>query len=246
MPARPRGDYGIDAPWVPWLWIGISAASIAVGVAFAVWDGGWWMTALSAYFAACAVLNLLGAALYWYASLRGKFVIWDRRLRGASLRPGEEALDLGCGRGAVSIMIAARFPDVRVTGIDLWRTVDQSGNSREAATDNATLNDVDDRIRFDTGDMTRLPYDDGRFALVTASLSIHNLPTAEGRRTAIEEAVRVLAPDGRLIIFDIQRTREFADELRRLGLTVAGPVRLGWRSWWTGPWMAAAALDATR
>lgn len=243
---KPRGDYGVDAPWVPWLWIGIAVASAGVAVAFGLWSAGWWTVALAWYFAASTVVYLIGAGLYWYASRRGKFAIWDRLLRRVSLSPGERVLDLGCGRGAVAIMAATRFPEASVTGIDLWRAGDQSGNSRSAAQANAELNGVRDRLVFDTGDMTRLPYPDAAFALITASLSLHNIPTAEGRRAAVQEAARVLAPGGRILIVDIQRTREYAAELRRLGLTASGPTRLGWRSWWTGPWMAAAELDATR
>jgi ubiquinone/menaquinone biosynthesis C-methylase UbiE len=242
---KPRGNFGIDAPWVPWLWIGVAAASTAVAVAFGLWDAGWWTVALAWYFAACTPVYLLGAGLYWYASLRGKFIIWDRLLRRVSLSSGDRVLDLGCGRGAVAIMVATRFPETSVSGIDLWRSGDQSGNSLAAAEANAALNGTDDRLTFDTGDMTRLPYPDATFALVTASLSLHNINTSEGRRAAIREIVRVLAPGGRILIVDIQRTREYAAELRQLGLAVIGPARLGWRSWWSGPWMAAAELDAT-
>ncbi|WP_026923894.1 class I SAM-dependent methyltransferase [Glycomyces arizonensis] len=246
MSVKPRGNYGVDAPWVPWLWIGIAAVSAGGAIGFGLWRAGWWSAALAWYFVAATVFCLTGAALYWHASLRGKFVIWDRLLRRISLAPHARVLDLGCGRGAVAIMVASRFPDATVTGIDLWRTGDQSGNSRDATERNTALNAVDARVALDTGDMTRLPYPDGTFALVTASLSIHNVPTAEGRRAAIEEAVRVLAPSGRILIADIQRTGEYAAELRRLGLTTTGPTPLGWRTWWTGPWMATAELDATR
>lgn len=246
MPVRPRGDYGVDAPWVPWLWIGFAVVSAGAVLGFIQWGAGWWTVALSGCFAVATIAYLLGAGLYWHASLRGKFAIWDRRLRGISLAPGARVLDLGCGRGAVAIMVAVRHREAAVTGIDLWRSVDQSGNSRTAAEANAERNGVGGRVAFDTGDMTRLPYPDGAFALVTASLSLHNIPTADGRRTAVQEAARVLAPGGRLLIVDIQRTEEYAAELRALGLRVTGPTRLGWRAWWTGPWMAATALDAAR
>jgi len=243
---KPRGNSGIDAPWVPWLWIGIAVASTAIAVAFGLWHADWWIVALAWYFAACTLVYLLGAGLHWYASRQGKFVIWNRLLRDVSLTRGDRVLDLGCGRGAVAIMAAARFPEASVTGIDLWRPGDQSGNSRAAAEANAALNDLRDRLTLDTGDMVRLPYPDNTFALITASLSLHNIPTVEGRRAAVQDAVRVLVPTGRILIIDIQRTREYAAELRQLGLTVIGPARLGWRSWWTGPWMAASEVDATR
>ncbi|GAA1959376.1 class I SAM-dependent methyltransferase [Microbacterium deminutum] len=245
-PLRPRGKYGIDAPWVPWLWLGIGAVGVALAVFCQTWGTGWWVVVTTWYFVVLAVLGFIGAALFWHASLRGKFVIWNRMLRRTVLPDRARVLDLGCGHAAVAIMVAQRFPTATVTGIDLWRSIDQSGNSIEAARRNVELNRVGDRVKLDTGDMTKLPYTDGSFDLVTASLSIHNIPTPEGRREAIREAVRVLAPRGRILVADIQRIREYEAELRALGFSVTGPSRLGWRGWWSGPWMSTSELDAVR
>lgn len=240
---RPRGDYGIDAPWVPWMWIGYTVLYAGITIAAAtLWDAWWWVVAL----VGLATIGFAGgAALYWHTSLRGKFVLWDRLLSQTTLSHGTSALDLGCGHGTVAIMTALRFPDTIVTGIDLWRSVDQSGNTITAAQGNATLNGVQDRIHFDTGDMTALPYPDGTFDLVTASFAIHNIRSHDGRRRAITEAVRVLAPEGRILIADIRRAKEYATDLRAAGLTVT-TVPLGWRGWWSGPWMKTTAVIATR
>jgi SAM-dependent methyltransferase len=243
---RPRGKYGVDAPWVPWLWLGIGILGIALAVFCQTWGTGWWIIVTTWYFIALAAFGLIGAALFWHASLRGKFLIWNRMLRRTPVPENARVLDLGCGHGAVAIMVAMRFPTATVTGIDLWRSIDQSGNSIEATRENLELNGVGDRITLDTGDMTKLPYPDASFDLVTASLAIHNVPTAAGRREAIREAVRVLAPRGRILIADIQRTREYAAVLTELGLSVTGPTKLGWRGWWSGPWMSTSELDATR
>jgi arsenite methyltransferase len=240
---RPRGHYGIDAPWVPVMWVGFCVLYVGLCVAAAtVWDAWWWIVAILAVAAAGFAA---GAALFWYASLRGKFVIWNRLLADVDLRPGASVLDLGCGHGMVAVMTAVRDPGVEVTGIDLWRSVDQSGNSAEAAARNAEVNGVSGRVRFDTGDMTALPYADGSFDLVTASLAIHNIRTREGRRRALSEAARVLAADGRILIADISRTAEYAADLTAAGFEVRS-TGLGWRGWWSGPWMATTAVVAQR
>lgn len=235
--------YGIDAPWVPWLWVFFfvlyGTFAIVAPLAWHVW---WWVVAL---LVVGTVVFAAGAAIYWYASLRGKFALWQRLLDAVELPQGATALDLGCGRGMVSIMTALRFPTAMVVGIDLWRSVDQSGNSPDAAETNARLNEVDDRVRFDTGDMSHLPYPAGSFDLVTASLAIHNIPSRTGRRSAITEAVRVLAPGGRILIADIGRTPEYAEDLRSAGLTVAAS-NLGWRGWWSGPWLSTTCITAER
>ncbi|MFT3798945.1 class I SAM-dependent methyltransferase [Microbacterium sp.] len=234
-PPRPAGSYGNDAPWVPWLWIALAVAYVALAVCGALW----WETPvvitvivviLAALFAACG-------ALFWYATLRGKFLVWDELLANLDPSP-RRVLDLGCGRGAVSIMIAHRFPYARVEGIDLWRSIDQSGNSPEAAASNARENGVADRVHVTTGDMTQLPFADEQFDLVTASLSIHNIPSAAGRRTALHEAWRVLSPGGRLLIVDIGKVREYPAVLRDLSGGAPEVRGVGWRMWWSGPWMA--------
>lgn len=127
MSARPQGKFGIDAPWVPWLWAALAVITAVITALYAAWDAGWWTTALAWFFGACTFVYLIGAALYWYASLRGKFTVWERLLTDVNPTPGDQMLDLGCGRGAIAIMTAQRFPQANVTGIDLWRTVDQSG-----------------------------------------------------------------------------------------------------------------------
>lgn len=240
--ARPRGSYGIDAPWVPWMLVGFAAVYTVVTVLAAV---RWHAQPLTiVVLTLVTVLMAASAAVYWHTSLRGKFTLWDGLLAKIELAEGGKALDLGSGHGMVAVMAALRRPDITVTGIDLWRSVDQSGNTAAAAMGNAEINAVSDRVQFDTGDMTHLPYPDGSFQLVTASLAIHNIPTRDGRRQAIAEAVRVLAVGGSILIVDIRRTTEYRDDLTTTGLTVAKPESLGWRGWWGGPWMATSSITA--
>ena len=127
-------------------------------------------------------------------------------LDDARLKGDEYAVDLGCGRGAVLISLAKRLKTGRVSGIDLWRSQDQSGNDIEATKQNARVCGVEDRVELNTGNITTLPYYDGQFDLVVSSLAIHNLKAREDRRQAITEAVRVLEHGGKIIIADISHT----------------------------------------
>ena len=243
---RPAGSYGIDAPWVPWLWLGLCALYVVLAFcAPLLWGAPWWVGLILAVIAAGFAG---GAAVYWHSTRRGKFAVWDELLVSldASLPAAARVLDLGCGRGAVAVQTALRFPDSTVTGIDLWRSIDQSGNGIEVAQANAVAAGVAERICFVTGDMTELPFPDGSFDLVTASLSIHNIPTAAGRAKAIEEAWRVLAPGGHLLIVDIQHTGEYAAALTGRAGTFSGPTGVGWRMWWSGPWMSTRNLEAVK
>ncbi|QAY61209.1 class I SAM-dependent methyltransferase [Microbacterium protaetiae] len=239
--ARPLGDYGIDAPWVPWLIAGIGVVYLVLaGCAVWLWDAA----PTGIVVGVIGLLVLVSAGLFWHASLRGKFAVWREVLN--KVPSAQHVLDMGCGRGAVAIMTAQRFPDAQITGVDLWRSIDQSGNGPDAAASNAARNGVDDRIVFLTADMTALPAPDDAFDLVTASLSIHNISRSAGRGQAIDEAWRVLAPGGRLVIADISKVREYERRLRAHGAADVAKRAAGWRMWWSGPWMATGILEATK
>lgn len=243
--ARPAGSYGVDAAWVPVLWLVLGAGSLAAAIATrgapAPWDA-----ITFAYFALLAVFMFVGAGFYLHATLRGKFLIWERILDELALRDDEQALDLGCGRGAVAIMLARRLPEGRVTGIDLWLSRDQSGNSITNTRSNVDRNGVADRVTLVTGDMTNLPFDDASFDLVTASLAIHNVHRKGGRADTLREALRVLKPGGRLVIVDISATKNYVRILAELGAFEVTRRSLGWRMWWSGPWMPTALVTAVR
>lgn len=241
--AKPQGTYGIDAPLVPVLWAVFGVVFLVLGVVGAtVWGNSPWTTALILFF---GVYFLVGAAVYWHASLRGKFQVLDEQL--AAVRPDpKRMLDLGCGHGTMPVMATLRFPALQATGIDLWRSVDQSGNTPEAAIANAEANGVADRITFDTGDITQLPYPDDSFDLVTQSLAVHNIHSATGRQAAVDEAWRVLRPGGSLLFVDISKWREYEARLRALGADSVTSQSAGWRMWWSGPWMSTHVVRATK
>jgi SAM-dependent methyltransferase len=241
---RPAGSYGVDAPWVPWLWLGLGALFLIFGVALSGGHLSAWRIILLGYFYGGAVVLFAGAFFYLYATYRGKFDVWSGELDRLALAGDERALDIGCGRGAVTVQLAKRLPHGSVTGIDLWRSVDQSGNDLAATRKNLELNDVADRVELHTGDMTSLPFGDASFDVVTASLSIHNVPTKEGRRAAVQEALRVLKPGGELVIVDISKVAEYKDVLRERSLVPQTDQNVGWRMWWSGPWMGTRILTA--
>jgi hypothetical protein len=85
-------------------------------------------------------------------------------------------------------MAAQHLTSGRAVGVDLWRTIDQSGNSAEATQRNAVAEGVADRIELHTGDMTALPFEDNSFDVVVSSLAIHNISGRAGREKAIDEA----------------------------------------------------------
>lgn len=243
-----KGDYGIDGSFKT-----VSARGQAIGVGVqAVVLLGWaavnWRRGkrlAAALAAAGGAGTISNAALYLYATRAGKFQAWDRILDGLRLHGDETVLDMGCGRGAVLLATAKRLPRGRAIGIDLWRA-DQTDNSPSATLKNADLENVGDRIEVRTADMTALPFDDNSFDVIVSSLAIHNIPTRDGRRQALREAMRVLRPGGRLAIADLWETRRHAAHLRELGWTDVQRRNVGWRMWYGGPWASTRLVTATK
>ena len=232
---RRQGSYGIDAP----LWIAVSAVLIVANLVNAVIGGRAWLFV--------PVVLLLGVAAFAFRStLRGKFVVWAELLDQLRLRGDERILDLGCGRGAVLLLAAQHLTTGKAVGVDLWRTRDQSGNCADATRRNVVAEGVADRVELHTADMTALPLEDNSFDLVVASLAIHNINGRARREKAIDEAVRVLRPGGRLMIADMWATRQYRAWLEELGMSDITRRMLGWRLWWGGPWAATRLVTATK
>lgn len=232
---RRHGSYGIDAPYAP----AFMAVMIVVVLVLAIISGQW-----QTFVPISFMLAVLGS--YLHTTLRGKFVVWADLLGQLNLRGDERILDMGCGRGAVLLMAAQHLTTGRAVGVDLWRSVDQSGNALEATRRNADAEGVADRVELHTGDMTALPFEDNSFDVVVSSLAIHNISGSAGREKAINEAARVLRPGGRLVIADIRATRQYQAQLAKLGMNDVARRRLGWRFWWGGPWAATRLVTATK
>ncbi len=235
-----RADYGFDAPLVPVALGATAVLSLTVTVVVAVLFGPWWALIPLAY----ALFFAASCASYVYTTRRGKFAVWRGLLGQLALKGDERLLDLGCGRGAVLTMAARLVPAGRAIGVDLWRSVDQSGNDPATARRNADAEGVP--VDLLTGDMRALPVGTGSLDLVVSSLAIHNVPDQAGRLRAVAEAARTLRPGGRLVIADFRYARGYAAELERLGCTGVTVRPLGWRFWYGGPWGATRVVTGTR
>jgi SAM-dependent methyltransferase len=233
--SRARGSYGVDAPYLL-----VAPAFVVIGaIAQGLLTDSPWPFVGAALVAACTAFGL-------YASRRGKFVVWTRLLRELNLGGDERVLDLGCGRGAVLLLAARRLTTGRAVGVDLWRGGDQSGNAIGATQRNAALEGVSERVELHTADLTALPFADESFDLVVSNLAIHNVKSAAGRDRAIDEATRVLRSGGRLLIADLWATERYRARLVAKGMRDVRQRNLGWRMWWSGPWLSTRLANATK
>lgn len=245
---RHHGEYGVDGDFrgIAPHWHAVIVAAICLGLVVAT------VACLAAgdlvagtVLAVVTVVVLFTVASYLHTTRVGKFRVWARILTDLRLRGDEKVLDIGCGRGALLMAAATLLPDGRAFGVDIWRP-DQTGNGPDAARRNAAREGVADRIELYTADMTRLPFADDTFDLIISSLAVHNVPAAAGRRAAIDEAVRVLRPGGRLALADLAFTSRYRAELRELPVSDVRRRNLGARMWWGGPWFPTRLLTATK
>jgi SAM-dependent methyltransferase len=230
-----KGSYGVDAPYL----LPVLAAMFVANIANGVIAGTAWP-----FVGALAVLACAGCGLY--TSRRGKFEVWDELLRQLELRGNERILDLGCGRGAVLLMAAQHLTTGRAVGVDIWERGDQSGNEADATRRNAVAEGVADRVEIQTADVTALPFEADCFDVVISNVALHNIKGRAGRCQAIDEAARVLRPGGRLMIADLWATRLYRARLADLGMVDVTRRDLGWRMWWSGPWLATRLVSATK
>ena len=92
------------------------------------------------------------------------------------------ALDVGTGTGAGAFAIASRFPDAEVVGVDLAPGMVEEARRKTPA-------ELEDRVSFDVGDASKLPFADGSFDLVAHANMI----------PFFDEVARVVAPGGSVV-----------------------------------------------
>jgi SAM-dependent methyltransferase len=111
--------------------------------------------------------------------------VWDEMRMPEAFAPVEAALaalpeeprsvlDLGTGTGSVAQVVAERFPEAQVTGVDVSPKMIDVARAKGR------------RVRFEVADAERLPYDDDAFDLVTLGNMI----------PFFDELARVTATDG--------------------------------------------------
>ncbi|MGH3022299.1 MAG: class I SAM-dependent methyltransferase [Gaiellaceae bacterium] len=97
--------------------------------------------------------------------------------------PPRRALDLGTGTGKAALLVADRFPDAEVVGVDLAPGMIAEAQRLRPA-------EVGERLRYEVADAAALPFPDGDFDLVVLHNMIPFFP----------ELRRVTAPGGALVV----------------------------------------------
>jgi ubiquinone/menaquinone biosynthesis C-methylase UbiE len=130
----------------------------------------------------------------------------------ADIKPGEMALDAGCGTGNYTLELARR--GIRVTGVD--SSASMLKWARQKAFDyGSKVKGEGLKVEFEVADALKLPFPDSSFDLV---LSIGLLCFLNDPEKALIEMHRVLKPGGRIVIGVLNRWSPWAFFRRVKGL----------------------------
>jgi SAM-dependent methyltransferase len=135
-----------------------------------------------------------------------------------------QALDIGCGNGALTIKLAHKYGRARVTGIDYWgENWEYSKNTCEK---NAKVEGVNERVTFQKSSASTLPFGDEYFDAAVSNLVFHEVKDTSDKREVIREALRVVKKGGKFAFQDLflwkriyGNTDDLVETIRSWGIT---------------------------
>lgn len=128
-------------------------------------------------------------------------------MAACGLSPDLDVLDVACGPGILACALAEHSR--HVDGIDMTPAMIDQARALQ-------IRNGIDNVRWQIGDATALPYEDGRFARVTTRYSFHHMPDPAA---ALAEMRRVCGAGGRIVVIDATPTPDTQhayDEMERL------------------------------
>ena len=128
---------------------------------------------------------------------------------------GARVLDVGCGLGAIDLLLVERFGAAHVTGIDVEAPLVARAAARVEAAG------LSHRISIRKVSPGPFPFDDGAFDVVFSKDSMIHIPD---KPALYAEVHRVLAPGGWMLVSDwfgngLEPTRAMREWLDAVGLT---------------------------
>lgn len=117
----------------------------------------------------------------------------------ASIQPGHDVLDIGCGTGTLTLQIKQTHSDASVYGLDVDPEISNITQRKAKQADKTIL--------LQQGTATNLPYPNESFDRAFISLMLHHLPTQD-KRQALAETFHVLKLGGELHVADFGKPHD--------------------------------------
>jgi ubiquinone/menaquinone biosynthesis C-methylase UbiE len=128
---------------------------------------------------------------------RGHRPVGEQAIASMRVEVGSRVLDLGCGSGWATRLLAALAPQGLVVGVDISDEMIEAARASSIEFGN---------VRFEVGSAERLPFDSGFF---THAFSMESLYYYADMRAALREVRRVLADGGEFVtVVDLYRENE--------------------------------------
>jgi SAM-dependent methyltransferase len=120
------------------------------------------------------------------------YIKWDEKC---------DILDIGCGSGALSIKMAKKFSDAKITGIDYWGK--GWDYKQKQCRQNASLEGVSEKITFLEASASKLPFENESFDIVTSNFVFHEVKDTKNKIDVIKEALRTVKRGGVFVFHDL-------------------------------------------
>lgn len=120
----------------------------------------------------------------------------EKTIRYMDIQPGQQILDIGCGTGSLTLMIAAELEDLEVIGIDAAPKMIAIAQKKAKRQKSAA--------RFEVQIAEDITFDNKKFDIVVNSMFCHHIDH-ELKKKAFAEMFRVLKPGGLLVTADIDK-----------------------------------------
>jgi ubiquinone/menaquinone biosynthesis methyltransferase len=125
----------------------------------------------------------------------GRDAAWKRRLiSGLPEQPNPACVDLACGTGDITRMLAQRYPGGQVAGLDLTPAMLAIADKRTG----------EFNVSYVEGSMANLPFETASVDVVTGGYALRNAPDLN---QAIDEIARILRPGGTAAFLDFSKPR---------------------------------------
>ena len=126
--------------------------------------------------------------------------------------------DIGCGPGLLTMLIARKFPQLQLLGLDTAQEMIKNANK------NAISLGFEGRVVFQEGNIRSLPVPDHTLDFGVSSMSLHHW--SEPKR-GLAEIHRVLKPGGQVLLFDMRRdSRIFFYMLMKFATAIVMPAAM--------------------